>query len=369
MDFTIARNKLLKPLQLISSVVETKTSMPVISNLLFELNDQELRITGTDLEVELVKTISLEQAYPEAKALIPAKKLNEICRSLPEGAELHFSRENNQMILRSGKSRFVLTLLALDDFPAVECSDSVKHTLKMPASTLKQLFEKTHFAMAQQDVRYFLNGLLLDFSDATCTAVSTDGHRLALSSVDLPEAVQERHQALIPRKAVLESLKLLTADEDFEITLEMGDHHIRILADNFTFTSKLIDAKFPEYSPLIPKTSNKWATVDKQSLKGALTRVAILSNDKFRGTWLAFDKGTLLLNAHNPDRDEAEDELSIDYAHEPLKIGFNVNYLLDVLNVLDTEQIKIMLTDTKSSILVTADEREQQQYIIMPMSL
>jgi DNA polymerase-3 subunit beta len=366
MELTIDRERLLKPLQLITNTVDKKQALPILSNILFKLEEQRLTLLGTDLEIELIKYINLDHAVESTQLAVPAKKLHDICRALPAQSAIHFSQQGHQLSLRSGKSRFTLSLMLSDDFPTLECERAPKHTFVLPAILLRDLFEKTHFSMAQQDVRYFLNGLFLDFYGTTVNAVATDGHRLAMSTKNLDFTVVERVSVLLPRKAVLELMKLL---ENSEATLDfcVGENYISVRSEDYCFTSKLIEGSFPEYRALIPKGSHKIATIQKELLRDALTRVAVLSNEKYRGAWLTFDNNRLKLQANNPDKDEAEEEVVIDYTHGLMRLGCNVTYLLDVLAVIHEEVIRVCLTE--SSLLIQALSSDQEYYVVMSMRL
>ena len=366
MELTIDRERLLKPLQLITNTVDKKQALPILSNILFKLDGQRLTLLGTDLEIELIKYVDLDQAVDAAQLAIPAKKLHDICRALPAQSEIKFSQQGNQLSLRSGKSRFTLSLMQAEEFPTLECESSPKHTFVLPAMLLRHLFAKTHFSMAQQDVRYFLNGLFLDFVGNSVNAVATDGHRLAMSTQTLDFSVTERVSVLLPRKAIIELMKLL---ENADATLDfcIGENYISIRSEDYCFTSKLIEGSFPEYRALIPKGSHKIATIQKELLRDALSRVAVLSNEKYRGAWLTFDNNRLKLQANNPDKDEAEEEIAVDYTHEPMRLGCNVTYLLEVLSVIEEEVIRICLTDT--SLLIQALSSDNEYYVVMSMRL
>lgn len=366
MELTIDRERLLKPLQLITNTVDKKQVLPILSNILFKIEGQRLVLLGTDLEIELIKYIPLDQEIETAQLAVPAKKLHDICRALPMQAEIQFSQQGKQLLLRSGKSRFTLSLMQADEFPTLECHQGPKHVFAIPAKLLKHLFDKTYFAMAQQDVRYFLNGLFLDFHGSVVNAVATDGHRLALSTQNLDFTVNDKVSVLLPRKAVLELMKLLENSDDI-IDFCIGDNYISVRSTDYCFTSKLIEGAFPEYRALIPNGTTKIATIQKDLLRDGLTRVAVLSNEKYRGAWLSFDNNRLKLQANNPDKDEAEEEIMIDYTHGLVRLGCNIMYLLDVLSIIDEEVIRVCLTD--SSLLLQALSSDSEHYVVMSMRL
>lgn len=367
MQLTIDRERLLKPLQLITNTVDRKQTLPILSNILFKISEKRLTLLGTDLEIELIKYIDLhEPADMVAQLAVPAKKLHDICRALPAQAEMNFSQQGSQLLIRSGKSRFTLSLMSSEEFPTLECDTAPKHTFAIPAMLLRHLLEKTHFSMAQQDVRYFLNGLFLDFHGSLVHAVATDGHRLSMSTRSLDFSVNERVQVLLPRKAVIELMKLLENSEGI-VDFQVGDNYMSVRSEDYCFTSKLIEGSFPEYRALIPKGTTKVAVIQKSILRDSLARVAVLSNEKYRGAWLSFENNRLKLQANNPDKDEAEEEIAIDYSHDPLRLGCNVTYLQEVLSVIEEDIIRICLTD--SSLLIQPLSSENEHYVVMSMRL
>jgi DNA polymerase-3 subunit beta len=369
MQLTIDRERLLKPLQLITNTVDRKQALPILSNILFKISDQRLTLLGTDLEIELIKYIALHEpvdASMSESLAVPAKKLHDICRALPSQAEMHFSRQGSQLLIQSGKSRFTLSLMSAEEFPTLECDSAPKVTFAMPAMLLRHLLEKTHFSMAQQDVRYFLNGLFLDFHGSLVHAVATDGHRLSMTTRSLDFSVSERVQVLLPRKAVTELMKLLENTNDL-VDFCVGENYISVRSQDYCFTSKLIEGSFPEYRALIPNGTTKIAVIQKNVLRDALVRVSVLSNEKYRGAWLSFHNNQLKLQANNPDKDEAEEEIIIDYAHDPMRLGCNVMYLQEVLSVIDEDVIRVYLTET--SLLVQPLSSENEHYVVMSMLL
>lgn len=366
MELTIDRERLLKPLQLITNTVDRKQAMPLLSNILFKITDQKLTLLGTDLEIELIKYIDLDEPLESTILAVPAKKLHDICRALPTNAELRFSQQGNQLLIRSGKSRFTLSLMSPEEFPTLECDTSPKHTFLISAMLLRQLFVNIYFSMAQQDVRYFLNGLFLDFKGSFVHSVATDGHRLSMCTRALDFTVNERVQVLMPRKAVLELIKLLE-NSDSMVDFVIGENYISIRSEDYCFTSKLIEGLFPEYRALIPKGTTRVATIQKEVLRDALARVAVLSNEKYRGAWLTFDNNRLRMEANNPDKDEAFEEISIDYNHDPVRLGCNVTYLQEVLSVINEDMIRVCLSE--SSLLIQPLSSDNEHYVVMSMRL
>jgi DNA polymerase-3 subunit beta len=367
MKFSVTRESLLKPLQLVAGVVERRQTLPVLSNVLIRLQGNKLSLVGTDLEVELVGRITLESAGEDGEVTVPARKLLDICRSLPESANINFFTEGQKIIIKSGKSRFTLSTLSATDFPSIEDSPSAVE-LTIQQKQLKRLIDRTAFSMAQQDVRYYLNGMLFELKPGHIRTVATDGHRLALCTHSINTSAQNTHHAILPRKGVMELLKLLT-DADGDVRLLFGNSHIRAFLTDFTFTSKLVDGKFPDYDRVLPKGGTKRVQADREQLRLAFSRTAILSNEKYRGVRLHLTSGLLTMVANNPEQEEAEEQMSVDYAGESLEIGFNVSYLVDVLGVLAGEKALMTLSDPNSSVLLEESEEGDSVYVVMPMRL
>ncbi len=367
MHFTIQREALLKPLQLVAGVVERRQTLPVLSNVLLVVQGQQLSLTGTDLEVELVGRVQLEEPAEPGEITVPARKLMDICKSLPSDVLIDIKLDEQKLLVKAGRSRFTLSTLPANDFPTVEEGPG-SLTCNLEQSKLRRLIERTSFAMAQQDVRYYLNGMLLEVSRNTLRAVSTDGHRLALCSMSAPIEQDDRHQVIVPRKGILELARLLTEPEGM-VSIVLGQHHIRATTGEFTFTSKLVDGKFPDYERVLPKGGDKLVIGDRQALREAFSRTAILSNEKYRGIRLSLAAGQLKIQANNPEQEEAEEEISVDYDGSSLEIGFNVSYLLDVLGVMTTEQVRLILSDSNSSALLQEAGNDDSSYVVMPMRL
>ncbi|MBF8661435.1 DNA polymerase III subunit beta [Pseudomonas putida] len=367
MHFTIQREALLKPLQLVAGVVERRQTLPVLSNVLLVVQGQQLSLTGTDLEVELVGRVQLEEPAEPGEITVPARKLMDICKSLPSDVLIDIKLDEQKLLVKAGRSRFTLSTLPANDFPTVEEGPG-SLTCNLEQSKLRRLIERTSFAMAQQDVRYYLNGMLLEVSRNTLRAVSTDGHRLALCSMSAPIEQDDRHQVIVPRKGILELARLLTEPEGM-VSIVLGQHHIRATTGEFTFTSKLVDGKFPDYERVLPKGGDKLVIGDRQALREAFSRTAILSNEKYRGIRLLLAAGQLKIQANNPEQEEAEEEISVDYEGSSLEIGFNVSYLLDVLGVMTTEQVRLILSDSNSSALLQEAGNDDSSYVVMPMRL
>lgn len=370
MKFSIARDALIKPLNLVAGVVERRQTLPILSNVMLALEDKTLSLTGTDLEVELIGRVELEAAGVDGEVTVPARKLVDICKSLPEGSTIEFSLEGGKATVKAGRSRFTLSTLPAADFPAVE-SGAGSVALSLDQSLVKQLIDGTAFAMAQQDVRYYLNGLYLEILGGRLRVVATDGHRLALATG--PALVEAADTGvIIPRKGVLELSRLL--DGSVPLELAIGTNHIRATNEQFTFTSKLVDGKFPDYERVIPKNADKSVIGERGELKQAFTRTAILSNEKYRGVRLKLSENSLDITANNPEQEQAEEAVGVQYTGTELEIGFNVSYLLDVLSVLEQPQVRLSLSDEASSALLENAEppsegEPERLYVVMPMRL
>lgn len=369
MHFEISREALIKPLQLVTGVVERRQTLPVLSNVLLALDQGQLSLTGTDLEVELVGRVGVEVGAENGEITVPARKLMDICKSLPDGATLKFELDENKAVIRCGRSRFSLSTLPAADFPSVEESAGTLE-FSVPQQQLKAMLDSTSFAMAQQDVRYYLNGLLFEVSTNYLRVVATDGHRLAMHTegMAVTVAAEGKNQVIVPRKGILELSRLLSEGEE-TVNLVIGTNHIRVRTQNFTFTSKLVDGKFPDYDRVLPKGGDKVLTAVRQDLRQALNRTAILSNEKFRGVRLMLANDELRIVANNPEQEEAEEIINVEYRGASLEIGFNVSYLIDVLTVLDTESVKMVLSDSNSSVLLQETEDSPALYVVMPMRL
>lgn len=366
MKVSATREQLLGPLQSVMGVVERRQTMPVLANVLLSAKNGRLSVTGTDLEVELSASGEVAVQTP-GEVTVPGRKLLDIIRTLPEKTPVSLSREAEKMVVKGGRSRFTLSTLPASEFPVID-DIHPQQRLKVAQQDLRRLIDKTHFAMAQQDVRYYLNGTLLECSGSTLRAVATDGHRLSWSETTLEKAASgNQTQVILPRKGVLELQRSVTGEG--EIELSIGSNHIRIEIGDIRFTSKLIDGKFPEYGRVIPSGPSKTLSADRELLRQALQRTAILSNEKYRGVRLTFGKNLLTIQAHNPEQEEAEDQLEVKYDGDELEIGFNVTYLLDALAAVDTAEVEFSLTDANSSCLIRPPGDASIKYVVMPMRL
>ena len=364
MKFSAARETLLKPLQAVIGVVERRQTMPILSNVLLIARDGHLSVTATDLEVELVAEAAVD-TETGGEITVSGRKLLDICKALPDGTTISISLGGEKLAIKGGRSKFNLATLPAAEFPVI---DDIKagQSIQVSQADLGRLIEKTHFSMAQQDVRYYLNGMLLETSGKFLRAVATDGHRLALCQAELSGTLDQQ-QVIVPRKGVLELQRLMSGDGALEI--ELGANHIRIQLEGIRFTSKLIDGRFPEYERVIPKESANELKADRGAFKGALQRTAILSNEKYRGIRLVIRDSGVVLQAHNPEQEEAEEELEVEYSGEDIEIGFNVNYLLDALAAVEGDDVTLSVQDSNSSCLIRQPGNDDCTFVVMPMRL
>ena len=367
MQFTITREQLLKPLQQVCGVLSNRPTLPVIGNILLEIQGNQLSMTGTDLEVELTTLATLEQAVEfEGKFTIPAKKFLDICRSLPEDSMISVQFEEDRALVRAARSKFNLATLPASDYPnLMDWKPEVDFTIDQ--STLARLIDATQFSMANQDARYFLNGMKFETEGNLLRTVATDGHRLAVCTISLEQELQN-HSVILPRKGVLELVRLLeTSDEPAR--LQIGTNNLRIHLKNIVFTSKLIDGRFPDYRRVLPRNATKIVEGSWEILKQAFVRASILSNERVRSVRLNLSENQLKITASNTEHEEAEEIVDVNYNGEELEVGFNVTYILDVLNALKCNQVRMRLTDASSSCLIENCEDSSSEYVIMPMRL
>lgn len=366
MKLEAKREQLLKPLQHVLGAVERRQTLPILTNVLLVAGDRESTLTATDLEVELSTRFELPADAPGAITL-PARKLHDILRALPEDSVVNLGIDGDKATVRCGRSRFTLATLPAGDFPTLE-DLPFEGDIRVAQGVLRGLIERTHFAMAQQDVRYYLNGLLLEVGPGALRLVATDGHRLAFQELQAEVEAAETRQVIVPRKGVMELLRLL-ADSDAEAVLKLGANHIRVAMGDIRFTSKLIDGKFPDYQRVIPREGSLVVIVDRMALRNALTRTSLVLSDKTQGIRLQMDDWILRVQARNPDQEEAEEEVEINYSGGPLEIGFNGSYLLDALGALGGELAKLSFSDAGSSCLIEEAEGSGGRHVIMPMRL
>ena len=366
MKFILLREEILPVLQTVNSVVDRRQNLPILSNLLLKIKQEGISVTATDMEVEMKCTIK-KQMDTEGQVTVPARKFLDICRSLPEEAEMEFEKSGEKLILRSGKSRFSLLTQPAEEFPETDFLET-KQEFSISQREFKGLLEDTLFAMAQQDVRYYLNGLLLELSKDGLRAVATDGHRLALKDIAADITSTDTQQLILPRKTVIELVKIMNTEEE-QVVIQLTPNHIRFILNDTVLTSKLIDGKFPEYQRVIPENSESPLIANRELLRQSLTRASILSNEKYRGVRITIDSNKLRAEAQNPEQEQAEEEISADYNGPEIEIGFNVSYLLDAINAIKTDKVKILIYDANSSCLILPDGESTCKYVVMPMRL
>ena len=362
----IARDALLKPLQAVSGIVERRHTLPILANVLLEQREERLYVTATDLEMQI--TAAVDFAGRDAQAItVGARKLQDLLRALPEEATLNVDATANKMTVRAGRSRYNLQALPAAEYPRIGIGQEEAKVLELPQRALRTLVRAVEFAMAQQDIRYYLNGMLLVIDRGSLQVVATDGHRLSWANL-VVDGDYERREVILPRKTVLEVGKLL-ADSEEPVRIELLANQVRFVFSNVELVSKVVDGKFPDYNRVIPVGHGKIIELDRVELLAALQRAAILSNEKFRGVRLVLGDGQLKIICTNSEQEEAEEELEVDYHGEALDIGFNITYLLDVLQNQAAEKIQLAFGDANSSALITLPARDDYKYVVMPMRI
>lgn len=368
MNINIQKETLEQPLSQIIGVVEKRQTLPILGNVYLELENNTLVLVGSDLETEITTRVD-NIGGDNGKTTVSARKLYDICRALPKESMLSLVVEqDNKMVVKAGKSRFTLQTLSADDYPRLE-ETQWKHEFNLSQKQLNSLLTRTSFSMAQQDVRYFLNGLLLEIHDDYIISVATDGHRLAKTQIVVDPLGIDIVQSIVPRKAVLEIGKFVSSESNEDVSVKLNGSHISIQSGNFLFISKLIDGRFPDYEKVIPANLDKHIMINRENLINILSRAAILSNEKFRGVSLSVDNNVLEVRSHNPDQEHAKDEMEVSYSDTAIEIGFNVNYLLEALKACESEEIDLGLLDPNTSCTFHGAESDETLYLIMPMRL
>lgn len=368
MQLQIDRNQFFSGLQKIIGVVERRQTMPILDNILMEVEGEVMRLTASDSEIEVQVGLALEQHYEPFSITLPAKKLFDLVRSLPDGLKLTFSFESGRCTMQAGRSHFKLSTLEADGFPLVNL-DRSNRQITLSQSQLKKLLSNTQFAMAQQDVRYYLNGMLFEVDPQHLRVVATDGHRLSMADTTVITSDEPVQQIILPRKGVIELAKLLS-DSVETLTLDFLPNALLVRMDTLQFVCKLVDGRFPDFRRVIPKNQSQHLTVDTALLKSTLQRVAILANEKVRGVQLHIEENLIKLQAHNADQDEAEDTLLADYHGEQISIAFNVSYLLDVLGVIPSANVTLQLANANASCLIEEQiDGINFAHVVMPMKL
>ena len=363
------RDTLLAPLQSVSGIVEKRHTLPILSNVLLEKKDDKLTLLATDIEIQITTSTAADSGSGDGAVTVGARKLQDILRSLPDTAEVSLNLEDKRLQLKAGTSRFSLQTLPAEDFPRMALAEGESKSFTVTQKQFRQLLGQTQFSMAAQDVRYYLNGLLLLVDGNELRAVATDGHRLAYASMALDGEVSESRQELIlPRKTVLELSRLL-ADSDEPLLIELAANQIRFKFGQISLVSKLIDGKFPDYERVIPATLKNVVTLNRATLLQSMVRAAILTNEKFRGVRLVLTPGSMKIMAANAEQEEAQEEIEVDYNGDSIDVGFNVGYLLDVLNNSSAEAVEWGFNDANSSALLTIPGNDRFKYVVMPMRI
>jgi DNA polymerase III subunit beta len=364
----IERDALLKPLQAVTGIVEKRHTLPILSNVLLEKREDQLQLVATDLEIQVSTRCDIASSGTEPQQLtVSARKLQDILRSMPEGTSIVLDAQNNRLQVKAGKSRFNLQTLPAADFPRVPDPGTALAKVRLEQKVLRELLLLVQFAMAQQDIRYYLNGMLMVLDGEQMRVVATDGHRLSYASGKVAKQ-DEKREVILPRKAVLELTRLL-GESDEPVDVELYANQVKFRFGVIELTTKIIDGKFPDYTRVIPTNYQKHVTLDRQLLLQALQRAAILSNEKFRGVRWMLMEGSLRISCTNNEQEEAQEELEVEYAGEVLDVGFNITYLLDVLNNVDSQRIDCAVGDANSSMLVTLSDRTDFRYVVMPMRI
>lgn len=364
----LKRDGLLKPLQAVTGIVEKRHTLPILSNVLIERKQDQLSLVATDLEIQVSTTVSLDKKNgDDASLTVSARKLQDILRALPEDAEMVLDAQNNRLQVRAGKSRFNLQTLPANDFPTLADPGPAQATVEMPQKDLRELLLLVQYSMAQQDIRYYLNGLLLVLEEGQIKVVATDGHRLSYAAGKL-QYQEGKREVILPRKAVLELAKQME-DKTDSVKMELYANQVKFRFSGIELITKIIDGKFPDYTRVIPTNYQKHILLDRAILLQTLQRAAILSNEKFRGVRWMLTGNSLRISCTNNEQEEAQEEMEIDYSGEPLDVGFNITYLLDVLNNVQGEKVDCAFGDANSSMLVTLPNKDGFQYVVMPMRI
>lgn len=363
----ISKEEILKPLQAVAGIVERRHTLPILSNVLIQIDNASLSFVATDLEIQITATSSGSKNNEQTSLTVSAKKLQDIVRALPDNAEISFERKDTRLQLKAGKSNFHLQTLPADDFPTLALSDELVSEISLSQSVLRHLFNQVQYAMAQQDIRYYLNGLLMVMEPGMIKVIATDGHRLSLASM-ATQSIQHTAEAILPRKTVTELIKLLS-DVDEEVNVRLGKNLVTFTFGNINLVSKVIEGKFPDYNKVVPTNYKNHVVLDRLTLLKAMQRAAILSNEKFRGVRLVLTQNSMRVICNNTEQEEAEEEIEISYTNEPLDIGFNVTYLLDVLNNIENTDVDCSFGDANSSCLITVPGDDLFKYVVMPMRI
>ena len=365
MDFYITKEEVVKSLNLTLGVVEKRQTLPILSNVLFEVDESSLKLTATDLESEISTTSTISNFKSGGKITAPARKLSDLCRLMPDLAEIHFFLDGDNLKIETESGKYNLSTLPSEDFPVFETEDA-QSQINISSQNLKNLISKTSFAMGNQDWRHYLNGLYMMIDDKVITTVATDAHRLAMATSSLNEASSESTSGIVPRKSINEIGKLV-GDESENVVIQLGQTSIAANVSGTTFVSKLIEGKFPDYEQVIPSGESSLLVVDRKNFSESLSRVSVLSSEKYKGVRIITKKDSLNISANNPEKEQGEENLPCEYQGEEIDIAFNVNYLQEILSTIDSETIEINFFGSEKSCLITDPNSENLKYVVMPL--
>jgi DNA polymerase-3 subunit beta len=365
MDFYITKEEVVKSLNLTLGVVEKRQTLPILSNVLLEVDESSLKLTATDLESEISTTSTISNFKSGGKTTAPARKLSDLCRLMPDLAEIHFFLDGDNLKIETESGKYNLSTLPSEDFPVFETEDT-QSQINISSQNLKNLITKTSFAMGNQDWRHYLNGLYMMIDDKVVTTVATDAHRLAMATSSLNEASSESTSGIVPRKSINEIGKLV-GDESENVVIQLGQTSIAANVSGTTFVSKLIEGKFPDYEQVIPSGESSILVVDRKNFSESLSRVSVLSSEKYKGVRIITKKNSLNISANNPEKEQGEENLPCEYQGEEIDIAFNVNYLQEVLSTIDSEKIEINFFGSEKSCLITDPNSENLKYVVMPL--
>lgn len=362
-----SKEEFLKPLQSVVGIVERRHTLPILSNVLIQIGEDETSFIATDLEIQITATATCRENRQPTAFTVSAKKIQDIVRALPDDAEISFESRDSRLQVKAGKSQFSLQTLPAEDFPKMALTEEKFTEISLPQSALRHLFNQVQYAMALQDIRYYLNGLLLILEPGMIKVVATDGHRLSLASAVVP-GIQSTMEVILPRKTVIELIKLLVEGEE-EVSIRLANNLLTFRFGNIDLVSKVIEGKFPDYNKVVPSHYQNHVMIDRVVLLKAMQRASILSNEKFRGVRMVLTQNSLRVICNNTEQEEAEEEIEISYSRDPLDIGFNVTYLLDVLNNIDVPEVVCSFGDPNSSCLITIPGDDRFKYVVMPMRI
>ena len=365
MDFYITKEEVVKSINLTLGVVEKRQTLPILSNVMFEVDESSLKLTATDLESEISTTSTISNFKSGGKITAPARKLSDLCRLMPDLAEIHFYLDGDNLKIETESGKYNLSTLPSEDFPVFETEDA-QSQINISSQNLKNLITKTSFAMGNQDWRHYLNGLYMMIDDKVITTVATDAHRLAMATSSLNEASSESTSGIVPRKSINEIGKLV-GDESENVVIQLGQTSIAANVSGTTFVSKLIEGKFPDYEQVIPSGESSLLVVDRKNFSESLSRVSVLSSEKYKGVRIITKKDSLNISANNPEKEQGEENLSCEYQGEEIDIAFNVNYLQEILSTIDSEKIEINFFGSEKSCLITDPNSENLKYVVMPL--